>query len=303
MQSTELVSPADFARETGQDKDLLRKWRQRYGFPELHSDATGTRGYTRQQIVRLRLILRLQQAGLPTARTIDRPMEELEQYCATLAPAAVADASVGRAIGLLRSVRPAEFDAWLGAQRADRGLADFVNGLAVPLTVAVGQAWAAGEIDIYHEHLYSAVLASHLELAAAAAPRPAEGAPRVLFATLHGEHHALGLLMTRALFAEQGAECIHLGTDLPAGDVVAAATGFQADIVALSFSFAYPKRHVLPDLKHLRSALPQRIALWAGGAATRGIRRPPRGVGLFDDLPAACTAIAQRLAQATHASA
>jgi methylmalonyl-CoA mutase cobalamin-binding subunit len=42
----------------------------------------------------------------------------------------------------------------------------------------------------------------------------------------------------------------------------------QADIVALSFSAAYPARRVAPLLGQLREMLPERIEIWAGGAGS-----------------------------------
>lgn len=289
MDPAQLLSPSEFARETGQDKDLLRKWRQRYGFPELHTAASGARGYTREQVAELRLILRLQDAGLPPARTIGRPLDELERCCALLAPDTPSDTPIAQIVHLLRGPNPEHIDDWLAAELGGRGLTRFVTEVAAPLTAALGQAWSIGDVDVHHEHLFSAMLARCLDRAAAR-HQPAAGAPRVLLATLSGEQHTLGLHMLRALLTEHGAICLDLGASAPAGEIAASARSVRADVVALSFSTAYPRRRVLPDLRHLRAELAPDVALWAGGAGARPLSRPPPGVALFDDLLAAVAA-------------
>jgi methylmalonyl-CoA mutase cobalamin-binding subunit len=94
--------------------------------------------------------------------------------------------------------------------------------------------------------------------------------PRILLTSVPDEQHVLGLLMVEALFALEGAECIPLGTQMPLLEIARAATAHQADIVALSFSIAFPQRQIPGLLQQLRLMLTPEIALWVGG---RGIAR------------------------------
>jgi cobalamin-dependent methionine synthase I len=81
-----------------------------------------------------------------------------------------------------------------------------------------------------------------------------------------------------------------LGPQTPVGDVVAAASAKQVDVVALSFSANFPANQMSESLGHLRSALPAEVALWCGGAGAARARRVPEGVrrlsGLHDIGPA-----------------
>ena len=63
------------------------------------------------------------------------------------------------------------------------------------------------------------------------------------------------------------------------------------DIVALSFSAAFPARQAGGLLAELRAALPARLALWAGGA---GVLRAtvPAGVQRLDSFDALVGAVA-----------
>lgn len=64
---------------------------------------------------------------------------------------------------------------------------------------------------------------------------------------------------------------------MPLLDIAQAAAAHQADIVALSFSTAFPARRVPPALFQLRELLPVDIALWAGGEGMQHVA-PPDGV-------------------------
>ena len=91
------------------------------------------------------------------------------------------------------------------------------------------------------------------------------------------ETHVLGLLMVEALFALEGAQCVPLGPQMPLLDIARAAAAHRADIVALSFSAAFPARRIPPVLKQVRGVLPTDVALWSGGEGMQQVI-PPEGV-------------------------
>jgi len=70
-----------------------------------------------------------------------------------------------------------------------------------------------------------------------------------------------------------------------------AAISCKADVVALSFSFAYPARDVVPTLLHLRRLLPIRIQIWAGGSGVAGVKKHPKGVRIISDIDEAVAAL------------
>jgi MerR family transcriptional regulator, light-induced transcriptional regulator len=84
-------------------------------------------------------------------------------------------------------------------------------------------------------------------------------------------------------------------------EIVQAAQAHRADVVALSFSGAFPSRQIPVLLKQLRSMLPPPRQLWVGGA---GVRKVPaqEGVLVLSRLDDAGTAIA-RWRTGAHAKA
>ena len=274
-----LLSIAAVERETGLGKDTLRAWERRYGFPVPLRDATGIRGYPRALVDRLALIRRALLAGQRPGRLLALPAPELDALLAELAPEPAPAPMLDVAAGLvaLRTGGAEALRHWLTQGLARTGLASFVIEGVAPLTVAVGEAWVAGSIAVYEEHLYSEALQSVLRNAlvpfqAGLEPR----APRLLLTTVPGEAHALGLLMAEALMTLEACRCLSLGTQTPLADIAAAAQAQRIDVVALSFSESLSAAQALPALAELRGRLPAAVQIWAGGgsAALRGLRLP-----------------------------
>ena len=279
-------------RDTGLSKDTLRVWERRYNFPQPSRDAFGERLYPTEQIDKLRAIKRLMDQGLRPGKIMHHSLDELMHLgcprAAAFEPAAPAELGA-----LMDLIRQHEMDALrraMGQTALKHGLAHFVLNLVAPLNVMVGDAWIGGQLEVFEEHLYTEVLQGVLRNAIATVPRHA-GSPRVLLTTLPQEEHGLGLLMVEALLTLDGAHCVSLGVETPVADIVRAAASQRSDIVALSFSSAYPVNQLLSGLTQLRSALPDTVDLWAGGSATSMSRKTPEQVSLLPSLGAIQTAL------------
>ena len=288
-------------RETGLSKDVLRMWERRYGFPKPARDENGERQYTAAETDKLRSIKRLMDVGVRPGKISGLSLPELIALADSRAPArraAALPALENDVVAMLKTHDPSRlqhaFTQWLMRQ----GLQRFVLETVAPLNRTVGDAWMRGELFVFEEHLYTELLKAALRTAINAFPRQG-GSPCLLLTTLPNEQHGLGLLMVEALLAPEGALCISLGPQTPLEDVRRAAIAHGADVVALSFSAAFPLRQATDGLASLRRHLPASIALWAGGDMTRRIRRTLPGVVLLPELPAAVNAL--RSWRALHA--
>lgn len=273
-------------RDTGINKETLRAWERRYGFPAPWRDASGERLYPPEQVQRLRLVKRLLDAGHRPGRVVAAPPQELAallQAPATApAAAAVADApEVAACAALLQRHDIDGLRRGLSQAVLRRGLGGAVTDVFAPLTTRVGELWMDGTLQVFEEHLYSESLQLVLRQAIHALPAHLlGGGPRVLLTTLPGEAHALGLLMAEALLSLEGAACLSLGTQTPLAQVPAAAAVYRADVVALSFSGQLPPRAVHEGLAALRELLPADIEIWAGGSS-RALRQGGATAGVF----------------------
>lgn len=289
-------------RDTGLSKDVLRMWERRYGFPTPERDANGDRAYPADQVERLRLIKRLMNMGHRPGKLIATPYEEL----AALAPRrmaagpAVPDERRPELDELIDLVRRHESGAYLQAMQqrlARQGLLRFVQDTVAPLAHRIGEAWEQGTMEVFEEHLFTELTKRLLRQSIATLPAGARR-PRILLTTLPGEQHLLGLLMAETLFTLEGAECIPLGTQTPLVEIGRAASAHRADVVALSFSAAFPVRRIPALLQQLRIDLPDGVELWAGGSGVARIDDPD-GALAMPTLDNALRALARW--QAAHA--
>lgn len=276
-------------RDTGLSKDVLRMWERRYGFPVPDRDANGERCYPAEQVDRLRLIKRLMDGGHRPGKLIATPLEELSALAPrrTTAPAKASPAENGELSELLALIKQHDAAGYQQAmlQRlARQGLQRFVQDTVAPLTQRVGEYWEDGSFEVFEEHLFTELTKRLLRQAIAALPAGGRG-PSILLTSAPEELHLLGLLMVEALFALEGAACIPLGTQMPILEIARAASAHRADIVALSFSVAFPQRQIPGLLQQLRQLLPAEVGLWVGGGGVRRLAEMP-GVlrlGALDD--------------------
>ena len=277
-------------RETGLSKDVLRMWERRYGFPRPARDDNGERQYTAGETAKLRAIKRLMDVGVRPGRIIGLSLSELNALADARAPmrADVATLPERDIVSLLRAHDATAVSHALAQWLMRQGLQRFVLDTLVPLNRLVGEAWMRGELHVFEEHLYTEQVQATLRTAINAFARQA-GRPRLLLTTLPSEQHGIGLLLVEALLAPEGVQCLSLGPQTPLDDVRRAAIAHEVDIVALSFSSAFPVRQAADSLARLRRHLPPAVALWAGGDMTRRVRKTLPGVVLLPDL-AGCIA-------------
>ena len=281
-------------RETGLSKDLLRMWERRYGFPRPARDATGERQYTPDEVSKLRALRRLMDIGLRPGKIVHQSLEELNALAdarSTLRPDDRAPPLERNLLDLLRNHETAALQQLLAQLVMRQGLQQFVLETVTPLNRTVGDAWMRGELQVFEEHLYTEQVQVALRTAINAFPRTATGMPRVLLTTFPNEQHGLGLLLVEALLVPEGAHCVSLGTQTPIEDIRRAAIAHKADILALSFSGAFPLRSAVDGLDMLRGLLPPQVTIWAGGEMTRRVRRTIPGIVLIPDLASAIQAL------------
>jgi DNA-binding transcriptional MerR regulator/methylmalonyl-CoA mutase cobalamin-binding subunit len=300
-----LLNISAVERETGLSKDVLRMWERRYGFPKPGRDDNGERQYSVAEVAKLRAIKRLMDVGTRPGKIIHKLQDELDGMAdartATrreqIAPALESDI-----LAVLQRHNASELQHTIASLLMKQGLQRFVAETLAPLNRVVGEAWMRGALQVFEEHLYTEQLQVALRTAINAFPRHS-GTPRVLLTTLPGEQHGIGLLMVEALLVPETAQCISLGVQTPLDDIRRAALAHEVQVIALSFSTAFPVRQASEGLATLRRQLPADIALWAGGDMIRRIRKTLPGVLLIPDLAGVLTALAdwRVAARAEHA--
>jgi DNA-binding transcriptional MerR regulator len=272
--SSSRLSISAVQRETGLGKDTLRVWERRYGFPMPQRDASGERGYCAADLEKLRAVKRLLDAGHRPGQLMALSIEQLQELSqrsadmARTAPASPAAPKLAEFMEMLRRDDLAGLRGELRQAQVRLGLSAFVIEVVAPFNTLVGDAWMRGSLDIYQEHGYTETVQRVLRSGIHSLPEATVGqSPRVVFSTLPGEPHGIGLLMVEALCAAEGANCCSLGVQTPVGDLLLAAESYRADVLALSFTACLSGKQVQGALADLRLKLPANVELWVGGSS------------------------------------
>lgn len=290
------------ARRTGLSLHVLRAWERRYRVVEPGRTATGGRLYSSADVLRLRLLRRVTEAGHPIGQVAGLETEALLSLARVAEPPVEAVGVAGEAgrDGKAEAERYAV--AALGAVEALDGRRlratlmravvaltgrEFVDELVVPLLRRVGELWAAESLCPAQERLLSTNLRGVLAWLMESMPVPG-GAPVVLATTPALNRHELGAMLAGVVAAEEGWRVVYLGPDLPAADIAAAASITGARVVALSVVYAEEARSVRSEIADLRATLADGVELVVGGAGAvaETARLSVAGATVLPDLAA-----------------
>lgn len=259
------------AQLTGLSPELLRAWERRYRAVEPLRTPGGTRRYRASDLERLRLLRAATDAGHRIGSLAELSNEELAQL-GSAREAAPRDRLAG-ILAALEALDSAEAQRLLATQSSTLGSVRFAREIAMPLLTEIGERWVGRKLDIPSEHLATAVLRSMLGSALQPSATSLRGA-RVVFSTLGGERHELGLLMAAISAMSAGANPVYLGPEVPLEDLLHAVERSGAAALALSI-VAQPASEVAPPLAALRAGLPSPVHLWIGGAGSAALALPP----------------------------
>ena len=271
-------------RDTGIGRDTLRVWERRYGFPEPLRNDKGERIYPEKQLRCLQRIRRLLDQGLRPGKLLPLREQELDRLEASLQPEqSDLDPAIAELMSVIQTADIEKVEQLFRQELQQRGMRGFILDTVVPLLSAVGEHWASGKLQIFQEHFLSQQLTRFLNAEIASLQKHARK-PRVLLATLPGEEHTLGLLMVAAMLSSHGLSTVNLGGEVPMDQLSRAVQQFRADIIGLTFSGAYPYKHIRPHLRELRESIADDIEIWVGGEGVRRLRKLPMDVTKFTTL-------------------
>jgi DNA-binding transcriptional MerR regulator/methylmalonyl-CoA mutase cobalamin-binding subunit len=256
------------ARATGLTVETLRAWERRYGVVSPVRDAAGRRVYGPEDVLRLRRLREATERGHPISRLAPLSDERLTTLLA--APVDERGQGIGQAFVERILVAASQFQTAECEQAMTLAVAmlppqSLVSDVLQPLLLEVGNRWHRGEFAISQERLVSKIVSRHVRLMLYSFDRTASR-EAVVFATLPGERHELGLLMSAMLCASRGFKVHYLGTDLPAEEIARFAKEVGASVVALSVVLRNQMSELPAQVASLAGALPEGTAIWIGGA-------------------------------------
>ena len=253
----------------------------------------GERVYSHAQVGKLRVLKRLIDRGHRPSKIVGRSVDELLALVDPMAEsAAEAPVEYAQILEHLRAHQVGDLRQALAATLLRQGLAAFLLETVGPLNRHIGEAWMRGQIEVFEEHLYTETIQRVLRNALASLP---SGRIRRASCSRRSRPSCtrLGLLMAEGMLALEGAACTSLGTQTPIRDIARRRGRAGADVVALSFSLAYPVTQAIEGLAELRAQLGPTVEIWAGGANPGLVRRAVEGVHAIPELAAVPAAVAR----------
>ena len=258
-------------RLSGIGLDTLRAWERRHKAVTPARDERG-RMYTDDDIKRLRLLKEAVGAGHAIGRAAGLTNAQLEALVATHAhpsepprhTEATAEFDLTMLSRALMRFDVATIEAFIGRAAALLPAPELLRQVVVPALKETGDAWCDKRTTVAHEHLLSTVVRNVLGSLLRLHPH-AQAPGRLLFATPSGERHELGTLGAATLAASGGLDAVFLGAELPAADVIAAASAADADVVVLGVTAAAAADDIRQEVIAIAHGLQADTELWLGG--------------------------------------
>jgi DNA-binding transcriptional MerR regulator/methylmalonyl-CoA mutase cobalamin-binding subunit len=275
------------AAATGLSVETLRAWERRYRVIEPKRGAGGHRLYTTHDVSRLRRLHETTARGHAIgkiAHLSDDALSRLLSDHPASGEGAAAEAFIERILAAVGKYRPAECDRVMATAFALLSPFDVVRNVLSPALREVGERWHRGDLSIAQERIASNCARRQLTALLHTFNSVAKG-PAVVFATLSGERHELGILMCAALAASLQLRTYYLGPDLPAEEAARCAQKSNAAAVAISVVMHDHLEAALEQLHTLRRQLPDEVEIWLGGAALRLVdasKLPPRSILMLE---------------------
>ncbi|HRI86731.1 MAG TPA: cobalamin-dependent protein, partial [Candidatus Hydrogenedentes bacterium] len=151
--------------------------------------------------------------------------------------------------------------------------------VVTPLMQWVGNQWHQGALRIAHEHMATSSVRAHLERLYTSVRSDSDG-PGIVLATLPGQRHEIGILISAVAAVMEGWRAYYFGLELPVAEIAMAAAEKQAAVVALSVSTLGIEQELHDQLATLRDSLPSGVQIVVGGAGTVSVKENAARLGI-----------------------
>lgn len=273
------------SRLTGISTHALRMWERRYGSFATARSPGGNRLYSDQDVARLRHVRRLLERGHSIGQIATLGSEQLQRLLAEEQDGGDAQgrrAARDRFLASIGAMDLSAAEADLSRALAASSAREFTLDLVPDILTEIGSRWESNRLCVAHEHAASALVRNQLGALLHTFAAPPD-APSLVAATLEGELHELGALLVALVAAMNGWHASYLGPSLPVAECVRAVKQSGARALALSAVTGEPKA-LGAALAKVARALPARVELLVGGAASARVSRLPARVRRFDRL-------------------
>lgn len=262
------------ALRSGVNVALLRAWERRYRIVEPMRTESGYRLYDEDAIERLRAMRALVDAGWSARQAAERVTaagpDELPAIGDTVTPVAEADTTEAF-VDAAAAIDAAGIERALDDMFVAGSFERVVEDRLYPALHALGDAWAAGRVDVAGEHAASAAAVRRLGMAFEASARaPFIDTAPVLVGLPPGARHEVAALAFATAARRAGLAVVYLGADVPVESWVAAVERTRAQAVALGAVIDRDVAAAQDVVRALHEANPE-LLIGVGGARSASV--------------------------------
>jgi len=255
---------------TGLTVQTLRAWERRYKLIEPQRDASGHRLYTAGDVSKLRRLRDAIKRGHRIKQISQLSTQELDGLLSIAEYSKPIDSIkknlISQILKTAKNYQPNECDYAVASAFSLLPITEVIHEVLSPALCEVGERWRRAEFSIAQERMVTTSVRRHL-ISLLATLSAISDHPLVVFATVSGELHELGILMYAVLATRYQLRVSYLGADLPAEEIANYANRVTASAVAISMIMPVDVNGALQQLNILRTQLPKCTNLWIGGAA------------------------------------
>ena len=250
-------------------RNTLLAWEHRYRLVVPARTKNGYRIYSEEDLATLRSLKTLLNHGHPIGQAVriirSGVQTEEPTYSHTLS-----DTRVELRNALLRFDRVAA-DRILN-NLASMSFQSLVKDVFFPILYRVGEGWIDGSVTIVQEHFISSFVRDHMVSMFLRLGSGTATGPSVVCACYPDEDHELGLLGVSIQLAQTGWKVTHLGTKVPATDLIDFVSNHTPRLLCISLMAHREPSDLNAYLRQLRASIPRETVIVFGGTGSRSIQ-------------------------------
>lgn len=283
-------------RLTGLNEHTLRSWERRYQAITPDRQENRRRLYSRDDVERLRLLVRLVEHGYAIGQVAPLGDQELkglvtqheamdQSYQKTAGAQldqvnpAIKEETEGRTKAIIKSLQVFDLEKLqveLDQARLEYSARDLLLQIILPVMVEVGHLVFNNHMDIGHEHALTALIRAHLldiffqtrRIQSYRQTLQNENRRTVVVSTQEGDLHEIGILIASIFCTEAGLNIAYIGPNMPPDALARVTQELRADALMVGLSPLPPG--ITPQtpseyLRDLCAKLPVNCCLWLGG--------------------------------------
>ncbi|MFN3455181.1 MAG: MerR family transcriptional regulator [Pseudobdellovibrio sp.] len=280
MRNDKWYTISEVIKLTGATEFLLRTWELRYGLVKPNRTSTGRRLYGAEDVMRVSKIILLTQHGHKISHIAKLNLTELNKLemelfseSEKLGLSSDFKSEVSEVFKALSATDWFVVKAIFESQRNKLKPVDYINNFILPVSQKMSNQSINQSIDLIQEHILSSLIKENLYSLKTKTIK-AYSKIKILFATVEGDHHDIGLLISKSLAEAKGFQVMYLGSHVPKKELAESCLRLKPTHVVIGTTISAEQStqdHLLKYVNFVDRHIPEKIQIWLGGYSAQNL--------------------------------